>query len=154
MLTVQHLSRLGPQGAIVSKGAGPPPLVTGRRVKPIIGEAWEIQYRVGRGRGRGLHHCGNQRFHCQKSMSRLLSIAWCCVTPFLGDILAFGLALIGPPCPPSPAAPAMWPGPLGIWSVFDTLRCILHISCTNQDTYCLSLKEHISDLLNDSSALS
>lgn len=49
MLTVQHLSRLGPQGAIVSKGAGPPPLVTGRRVKPIIGEAWEIQ----QGRGRG-----------------------------------------------------------------------------------------------------
>lgn len=49
MLTVQHLSRLGPQGAIVSKGTGPPPLVTGRRVKPIIGEAWEIQYRVGRG---------------------------------------------------------------------------------------------------------
>lgn len=49
MLTVQHLSRLGPQGAIVSKGAGPPPLVTGRRVKPIIGEAWEIQ----QGRGSG-----------------------------------------------------------------------------------------------------
>lgn len=49
MLTVQHLSRLGPQGAIVSKGAGPPPLVTGRRVKPIIGEAWEIQ----QGRGGG-----------------------------------------------------------------------------------------------------
>lgn len=66
MLTVQHLSRLGPQGAIVSKGAGPPPLVTGRRVKPIIGEAWEIQYRVGRGGGRGgLHHCGNQLFHDQ-----------------------------------------------------------------------------------------
>lgn len=53
MLTVQHLSRLGPQGAIVGKGAGPPPLVTGRRVKPIIGEAWEIQYRVGRGEGGG-----------------------------------------------------------------------------------------------------
>lgn len=66
MLTVQHLSRLGPQGAIVGKGAGPPPLVTGRRVKPIIGEAWEIQYRVGRGREWvGLHHCGNESFHYQ-----------------------------------------------------------------------------------------
>lgn len=39
MLTVQHLSRLGPQGAIVRKGAGRPPLVTGRRVKPVIVKA-------------------------------------------------------------------------------------------------------------------
>lgn len=39
MLTVQHLSRLGPQGAIVRKGAGCPPLVTGRRVKPVIVKA-------------------------------------------------------------------------------------------------------------------
>lgn len=122
MLTVQHLSRLGPQGAIVSKGAGPPPLVTGRRVKPIIGEAWEIQYRVGRGSGRGgTPSLWKSTFSWPNSMSRLLSIAWCCVTPLLGYILAFVSALIGPPCPPSPAAPAMWPGPLGIWSVFDTL---------------------------------
>lgn len=65
MLTVQHLSRLGPQGAIVSKGAGPPPLVTGRRVKPIIGEAWEIQYRVGRGRGGDSIIVEINFFHCQ-----------------------------------------------------------------------------------------
>lgn len=71
MLTVQHLSRLGPQGAIVSKGAGPPPLVTGRRVKPIIGEAWEIQYRGGE-EGEGtpslwkstFFHCQSQRPNC------------------------------------------------------------------------------------------
>lgn len=91
MLTVQHLSRLGPQGAIVSKGAGPPPLVTGRRVKPIIGEAWEIQYRVGRGRGGGDSIIVEINFFITKvrSMSRLLSTAWCCVTPLLGYILAF-----------------------------------------------------------------
>lgn len=93
MLTVQHLSRLGPQGAIVSKGAGPPPLVTGRRVKPIIGEAWEIQYRVGR--GRGLHHCGNELLSMSKSVSRLLSIACRCVA---------SMHLVDFNCPPSPAA--------------------------------------------------
>ena len=78
MLTVQHLSCLGPQGAIVSKGAGPPPLVTGRRVKPIIGEAWEIQYRVGRGEGGGmvLHHCGNQTFfHPQKLNVQIVQLS-------------------------------------------------------------------------------
>lgn len=75
MLTVQHLSRLGPQGAIVGKGAGPPPLVTGRRVKPIIGEAWEIQYRVGEGEG-GTPSLWKSKFSVPKSKSRLLSIAF------------------------------------------------------------------------------
>lgn len=82
MLTVQHLSRLGPQGAIVSKGAGPPPLVTGRRVKPIIGEAWEIQYRVGRGRGGDSIIVEINLFIVIVKVSKLISIARWCVTPF------------------------------------------------------------------------
>lgn len=82
MLTVQHLSRLGPQGAIVSKGAGPPPLVTGRRVKPIIGEAWEIQYRVGRGRGGDSIIVEINLFIVIVKVSRLISIARWCFTPF------------------------------------------------------------------------
>lgn len=53
VLALQHLSRLGPQGAIVRKGAGCPPLVTGRGIKPVIGEAWEIQYKGGGGGRRG-----------------------------------------------------------------------------------------------------
>lgn len=51
VLALQHLSRLRPQGAIVGKGAGRPPLVTGRGIKPIIGKAWEIQYRMGEREG-------------------------------------------------------------------------------------------------------
>lgn len=53
VLALQHLSRLRPQGAIVGKGAGSPPLVTGRGIKPIIGKAWEIQYRMGEGEKEG-----------------------------------------------------------------------------------------------------
>lgn len=135
MLTVQHLSRLGPQGAIVSKGAGPPPLVTGRRVKPIIGEAWEIQYRVGRrvGRGRGgtpslwkstfffLLFSFFSSLPKVRSTSRLFGSAFVWHL-FLGYVLCVLFsALIGPP---SPAAPAHGsphtsrPDPPGIWSVF------------------------------------
>lgn len=54
VLALQHLSRLRPQGAIVGKGAGRPPLVTGRGIKPIIGKAWEIQYRMGEGEKEGV----------------------------------------------------------------------------------------------------
>lgn len=108
MLTVQHLSRLGPQGAIVGKGAGPPPLVTGRRVKPIIGEAWEIQYRVGRGEGvGGTPSSWKSKFSLPKSKSRLLRIAWCQFPPLSGNIHYVAL-------PPSPAAPAIWPHPTGM----------------------------------------
>ena len=94
MLTVQHLSRLGPQGAIVSKGAGPPPLVTGRRVKPIIGEAWEIQYRVGRG-GEGTPSLWKSTFFTVKVNVQIVehSLVLCYTTFFffLGYIHAFCL---------------------------------------------------------------
>lgn len=46
MLALQHLTRMGPQGGIVGKGAGGAPLVTGPRIKAVIGECWEI-HRVG-----------------------------------------------------------------------------------------------------------
>lgn len=119
MLTVQHLSRLGPQGAIVSKGTGPPPLVTGRRVKPIIGEAWEIQYRVGRG-GEGTPSLGKSTFSLSKSMSRLLSIAWWCVTPFClfyFTSLCF-VCFKWPSLPSLPSSSCHVSRPPGIGSVF------------------------------------
>lgn len=47
VLALQHLTRMGPQGGIVRKGAGGAPLVTGPRIKAVIGERWEI-HRVGR----------------------------------------------------------------------------------------------------------
>lgn len=159
MLTVQHLSRLGPQGAIVSKGAGPPPLVTGRRVKPIIGEAWEIQYRVGRrvGRGRGgtpslwkstffflLSLFSFSSLPKVRSTSGLFGSAFV-LHLFLGYILCVLFsALIGPP---SPTAPAMWPGsppasrppPLAptLPAYGPCLKALMHWLCTY--VYILSL---------------
>lgn len=43
MLALQHLTRMGPQGGIVGKGAGSGPLVTGPRIKAVIREPWEIR---------------------------------------------------------------------------------------------------------------
>lgn len=126
MLTVQHLSRLGAQGAIVSKGAGPPPLVTGRRVKPIIGEAWEIQYRVGR--GRGLHHCWNQLFHCQSQCPDCCAAYWC-ATPFLNHILVLCLLSMALPALPSSSCHVARPPPC-MWPMFNMLSWIVCTSST------------------------
>lgn len=138
MLTVQHLSRLGPQGAIVSKGAGPPPLVTGRRVKPIIGEAWEIQYRVGRGRG-GDSIIGEINFFIVKVNVQIVEHSLVvCYTSFRLHPCILS-ALSGPPCPPSPAAPAMWPGPLA-YGLFDMFTCSVCTSFTFMVMFYLSLR--------------
>lgn len=152
MLTVQHLSRLGPQGAIVSKGAGPPPLVTGRRVKPIIGEAWEIQYRVGRrvGRGRGvLHHCGNQLFFFffsslpkVRSTSRLFGSAFV-LHLFLGYVLLRFVFRFNWPSLPSSSChvarfPPRLPPPAPTLPAYGPcLKALMHWLCTY--VYILSL---------------
>lgn len=139
MLTVQHLSRLGPQGAIVSKGAGPPPLVTGRRVKPIIGEAWEIQYRVGR--GRGLHHCGNELFASSQTASRLPKTnsvvfhhlfkairpldLFCSDWPSLPSLPSSSCHVARPPTTLPP--PNLLHSP-NRWTLFETFICVGYIS--------------------------
>lgn len=96
MLTVQHLSSLGPQGAIVRKGAGRPPVVTGRGIETIIGEPWEIQYRGEEGGTPSLWKTFAQQCHyfC-------MALVWC--TEFVSGMallpwIAFWFSLPSSPC--------------------------------------------------------